>query len=72
MGDHGRAQVAAGQLLLLVVTLCTLGERLDIDGHGALHLVHAYSVVSVCVRYGCRAPARAYPHDAGSSPARGP
>jgi len=33
--------VAAGQLLLLVRALCALGERLDVDGHGLLHLVHA-------------------------------
>lgn len=69
MGDHGGAQMAARELLLLVVALCALGERLDVDGHGPLHLVHAWEV-SIWLRRGCRT--RAYPHGAGSSPPRAP
>lgn len=34
--------MATWKLLLLVGALCTLGERLDVERHGAVHLVHAW------------------------------
>lgn len=40
---HGGAQVAAWKLLLLVGAFCTLRERLDVDAHGAVHLLHAWA-----------------------------
>src|SRR5690242_7904473 len=53
--DHGGAQVAARQLLLLVGALCALRDGLDIDGHGPLHLVHAcaLSAIGSCPWYRC-------------------
>ena len=42
VGDHGRAEMATWELLLAVVAFSTLGERLDVDGHGFLHAVHAW------------------------------
>lgn len=55
MRDHGGAQVAARQLLLLVGALCALRDGLDVDGHGPLHLVHAcaLSAIGGCPWYRC-------------------
>jgi hypothetical protein len=41
---HGGTQVAARELLLLVVALCALRQRLDVGRHGLVHFVHAWGV----------------------------